>query len=351
MKLYLHCGYHKTGSSFLQTLFSRNRDLLQENGIYFPVASREYDMAAGKISPGNGPEFAKALKDNEKQKSSEFMAEYVTGAKKNGCNNILISSENFFHAFENPSAVILLADVAEMNGIDRIHALLYFRDPVSHALSTYKHRAKNGRISDLSDWLDSEYETMGLIEQFMKYRSLHSVQWTCRKYDAESDHMVKSAFADWLGVDTPAIPEDDRVNTSLTLSELLAIQSLNKNHPAYIPFVREAFAGVPVSDKAADRELAHRYKAIAAGKLIGYRPLIKEANRLLPENEQLKLTSPVESVDDKKQDTISITKEQVTAFVTGIEAGTKSERLLNKSKSILMKVADRVNRKIKMFTS
>lgn len=351
MKLYLHCGYHKTGSSFLQTLFARNRDQLRDNGIHFPVATREYDMAEGNISPGNGPELAKALKENDEQESSGLMASYVSDADSAGCSSILISSENFFHSFEKQTAVKLLAGVAEKNGIDRIHALIYFRDPVSHALSTYKHRAKNGKIPDLSNWLETEYETMGLIERFTEYRTQHSIQWTCRKYSSQSEHMAESAFAGWLGVKTPPIPENDRVNTSLTLSELLVIQSLVKNRSEFIPFVREAFAGVPVSEKAADRELTRKYNSIVSGELIGYTSLIEEVNRLLPEDEQLTLTSPAESADDIKQDTVALTKEQVAAFVTGIENGAISDRLLPKSKTILMKVADRVNRKIKMFTA
>lgn len=351
MKLYLHCGYHKTGSSFLQTLFARNRDQLRDNGIRFPVASREYDMAEGNISPGNGPELAKALKDNDEQESSGLMASYVSEADRFGCSGILISSENFFHSFEKQTAVKLLADVAEKNGIDRIHALLYFRDPVSHALSTYKHRAKNGKIQDLSNWLETEYETMGLIERFTEYRTQHSILWTCRKYMSESEHMARSAFTDWLGVKTPPIPGNDRVNTSLTLSELLVIQSLVKNRSEFIPFVREAFAGVPVSEKADGRELTRKYNSIVSGKLIGYTSLIEEVNRLLPEDEQLTLTSPAESADDTKQDIMNFTKEQVTALTTGIETGAKSERILNKGKAILVKVVNKVNRKIKTLSA
>jgi len=351
MKLYLHCGYHKTGSSFLQTLFARNRDSLRESGIHFPVASREYDMISGEISPGNGPELAKAIKENDNQKSSELIAGYVSDAKRNGCDSILISSENFFHSFEKQTAVELLTNVAENNGIESINALLYFRDPVSHAISTFKHRAKNGKLSDLSHWLETDYETMELIERFMEYRTRYSIQWTCRKYRSQSEHMAKSAFADWLGIDIPAIPEDDRVNTSLTLSELLAIQSLNKNRPAYIPFVREAFAAIPFSDKATDLELSRRYNAIASDKLTSYTPLIEEVNRLLPENEQLKLTLPAEPVDHTMQDNIMLSKKQLAASVAGIEAGVKSGRVLNKSKAILTKVVDKVNRKIKTLSA
>jgi len=349
MKLYLHCGYHKTGSSFLQTLFSRNRDYLQSNGIHFPVASREYDMVSGNISPGNGPELAKALKENDDQKSSELIADYISEANRNGCKSILISSENFFHAFENPNAVKILINTAEENGIESINALVYFRDPVSHALSTYKHRAKKGTLPDYPGWLETEYETMGLVERFMEYRTQQSIQWTCRKYMAGSEHMAKSAFADWLGVSTPDIPEDDRVNTSLTLSELLAIQSLNKSRPSLIPFVREAFAGLPGSEKAADTDLTNWYSAIASGKLMAYRKLIDEANKLLPNNEKLTLTSSSAAADHTEQDNITLTKKQVTAFVDGIEAGTKSDRVLHKSKAILTKVVDKVNRKVKTY--
>jgi len=351
MKLYLHCGYHKTGSSFLQTLFSRNRDLLQEHGYHFPVATREYDMMSGNISPGNGPELAAALKQNNSRESSDLLAGYVAEAQKKGCEAVLLSSENFFHAFDRKHAIECLVTVTKENGIGDIRALLYFRDPVSHALSTFKHRAKKGTIPDYTGWLEKEYETMGLIKQFLEYREQFPIEWICRKYSASSEHMAESAFAGWLGVTTPEIPEDDRVNTSLTLSELIAIQTLNEKRPSAIPFVQQAFSEIPGYEKGQDRNLNKLYSAEAYGVLAKEMDTIEKVNALLPLKEQLVLNPPEGSNGAAAINEVVLTKAQIRAFADAVEAAARSEQVLNKSRALLGKVVDKINRKMKTFTA
>jgi len=351
MKLFLHCGYHKTGSSFLQTLFSRNRDYLQKNGYHFPVASREYDMQSGNVSPGNGPELAAALKHNNSRESSELIAGYVADAQKKGCGAVLLSSENFFHAFEKQHALECLTKVCKENHITEILALLYLRDPVSHALSTYKHRAKKGRIPDFTEWLRNEYETTRLTERFMEYKDQFPVEWTCRKYRSDSLHMAKSAFADWLALETPEIPEDDRVNTSLTLSELMTIQTLNENRPGLIPFVQQAFAEIPAGKKGNDVELSRWFNSIAYSVLSDHSGLITKVNDMLPDDEPLTL-QPVEAeTGSSVHNEIVLSKTQVKAFTEALEAGVKSEQVIHKSRALLSKVLDRINRKMKTFTA
>ncbi len=77
IKLYLHLGYHKTGSSFLQTMFAQNRDYLLENDIYFPYSKGDKNMLKGIISPGNGILLVEALKDKNQQLVVELLKKWM----------------------------------------------------------------------------------------------------------------------------------------------------------------------------------------------------------------------------------------------------------------------------------
>lgn len=82
MKLYLHCGYHKTGSSFLQTLFARNRKLLEDHGFFFPEGNKDEDMLKGNISAGNGWLLSEYLKNKEQAEVTEYLKKDLKKPKK-----------------------------------------------------------------------------------------------------------------------------------------------------------------------------------------------------------------------------------------------------------------------------
>ena len=97
VKLYLHCGYHKTGSSFLQTLFAQNRDYLLENNICFPFSKDDKNMLKGEISPGNGIELVKAIREKNNALIIDLLEKWVKITLSNNCDSLLISSEGLFH--------------------------------------------------------------------------------------------------------------------------------------------------------------------------------------------------------------------------------------------------------------
>src|SRR6056297_1366773 len=94
--LYLHCGMYKTGSSFLQTMFVRNRDLLRGNGIHYPKSEKELDMYEGRITAGNGIHLSRALTEKESD-VIELLSSDLTHAKKRNMDSVLYSSEFLFN--------------------------------------------------------------------------------------------------------------------------------------------------------------------------------------------------------------------------------------------------------------
>ena len=342
--LYLHCGYHKTGSSFLQTLFARNRDKLIKDGIYFPASEREYDMIKGNISPGNGPELASALSDIDVYASKDFLNDKFNQAQNNKCNALLLSSEALFHSFEKRGALECLTEVCKDLDIGNIRALVYFRDPVSHSLSTYKHRAKNGNIEDLSDWLNNDYETMDLLKKFTDYRSEYPIDWTCRKYMADSEFMARTAFVEWLNVFMPAIPEDDEVNVSLTFSEIRVIQSLKNMYPNAIDHLKREFSNLSQYAKGHDKKLKEAYKNIAAIELQSYRKLVDKVNKSLGENEKLILPDADNQNIKRMNPEILLSEEQIQAIGRALNSNFESDTLKSRIKNLTGKAIEKIKR-------
>ena len=62
MRLHLHVGHGKTGSSFLQSWLAQNRsELLRVGGVHYPVADSDQRARSGRFSMGNGVLLDQAL--------------------------------------------------------------------------------------------------------------------------------------------------------------------------------------------------------------------------------------------------------------------------------------------------
>ena len=341
--LYIHCGIHKTGSSFLQTMFVRNRDLLGSRGIHYPKSEKEFEMLNGEITPGNGIHLAKAL--IQKEKVVELLIHDLAELRRMGLHSLLYSSETLFHAFAQNGAVSDFCSAAEDAGFDKIKALVYFRDPVSHILSTYKHRAKNGDHPDFKAWLHSNYETFDLIKAFLGYRNKYPIDWSCRKYSQESKHMIQSSFADWLSTDLPDIPEDDRVNRSLKLSEIRILQELKNDFQGSEVFIREALLSVDSSHKESDRSISAELSKLAAEYLKEKENLFKELNKFLRKDENLLINSGKVHNPPKKDVGISLSLSQMRAVAQGMKKYSDSQQPVNKIKDYWTRGVRKVKRK------
>jgi len=301
-------------------------------------------MIRGKISAGNGLELNNALGATDFTSAKLFLEKHVKDGFKSSCDSLLLSSEGFFHSFPKEGVMDCLVQSANDAGIDEIYALVYFRDPVSHALSLYKHRAKDGNISDYNSWLENSYETMDLIDGFLQYHLKHPVEWTCRKYKADSDFMAVTAFKDWLGLKKPEIPSNDKVNESLTLSEIVTIQALNKVYPGIATYLNREFANIKKKDKGKDTILNEFYQYESSKILVKYHSLINVVNELLPNDEKLALRyENKESIIFSGED-ISIRKNQLLAIAKAVKQNVKSEQISGKILQLLRKVAGKYQR-------
>lgn len=340
--LYLHCGIYKTGSSFLQTMFTRNRELLNNNGIHYPKSFKELEMLEGKISPGNGIHLSDSLCKDEKD-IINLMSEDLNEAKKMDMHGVLYSSERLFHRFAENSTFEKLYSSTKAVGYDEIQALIYFRDPVSHALSIYKHRAKYGDHKDFSEWLKTELEVFKLIRAFLEYSKDLDTKWTCRKYRPESAYMINSAFTDWLNISAPKVPDDDRVNKSLQLNEIRVLQALKEKYPGSGPYLRNAFLSLDSSDKESEKMIKEESSRLVAEKWRDNQTLLKSLNTYMKEDEKLKLETNQKPGESHPFTVLS--EKQIHAFAEGVNNYIESQKLYFRVTDLWIRGVNKVRRK------
>jgi len=326
MRLYLHCGYHKTGSSFLQTVFAQKNEYLIKNGIYFPLAREDRNMLDAKISPGNGIKLVYSLRESDEDYSLELLKGWINEANSKNCSSLLISAEGLFHTFSKENTLKLLCDSCNKLGIDNIKCLLFFRDPIKHAFSVYKHRGKYGKILDFKNWINEDYETLNLTKDFLDIYNNFNISWHLRRYTSDSSQLIDIVFNDWLELPPPEIVEEKRVNTSLTLSEILALTEAKKLVSYYsIKEIYDSLIQLSNSEKAKDTVLNKYYSNVAYHSLSKHNEVINKVNSVLPDNEKLEFKDvDITSNSNKKQLSLSIA--QLNIFLYQIKKASSFQR-------------------------
>lgn len=292
MKLYLHAGLYKTASSFLQTLCVRHADTLAQQGIHFPSSRDDARMRAGRITPGNGGPLADLLKQGDREGVSKLLTGWAATAPRQ-TNGILISAEAAVHPLATAEGRATLTEAGRMAGFDQIKILLYIRDLVDHALSTYRHRAKAGLIPDFTNWISHTYETPRVLAGLLDARAESAFDWTWRGFKRDTAFLANAFFADWLGVKTPSWADLPRVNESVSISEIRVLNRLVKSYPLVMDYFIDALKDLDRAAKADDRMIEASYRSVAASVLAPKQALIDRINEKLPAGESIDLGEAV----------------------------------------------------------
>lgn len=113
MKILLHVGLHKTGTSYIQSVLRKNSDLLRQCGVCYPS------------SPGNAHhDFASALKIKNVPLAEEIFNGYLLEAREDQAHTLLISSEVLSEFWETE-------DLKQILGGHDIIIVLVLREPLS----------------------------------------------------------------------------------------------------------------------------------------------------------------------------------------------------------------------------
>lgn len=219
MKLLLHIGQPKTGSSYLQSALSLGTDILARHGISYPIAAEIAEKArAGRITSGNFWPREGALE------------QVIEAGRRQGLPTLLISSESLFQLISAPKSGFL-EDLQAICPEAELHVLCYLRDPVDHAVSVYQQKVKRGGFSGtLSQALEQYSAPNATVRALSRLRAAGATT-TVYNYSRHRAELL-ATFERWLGLPegvTLPKPAVEQVNRSLTRAEIELQKAFNRH--------------------------------------------------------------------------------------------------------------------------
>jgi len=329
MKLYLHIGIEKTGSSFIQSSFAKNREYLKCNEIWFPRGgNRENDMLEGRVSPGNARDLHNALKSEDYKQVENLLQTFKSETLNRNCNALLLSNELLLEVLSKKSVWQEFLKILNALEIKLESVLLILRDPVNQALSLYKHRAKNGNIAALPEWLEQSYKYHESLNNFKEILSEYSNVFLIRGYHRNGIKLLQIFYADWLKIQVPKEEYSHIVNPSLNLSELRLLAEIAKNDKQIADSFYNYMIKVSSKDKSDDTYImkwAYNQIEISLSK---YNKTWETYNSYLPESEKLKLCSD-QNETYEFEETYSFNKNQLNNLANYITSQISLKSILN----------------------
>lgn len=252
-KVIIHAGFHKTGSSSIQSASYNNRDALNKYGILYPSfgsgskwinhsipLSLIFMAENGKRNHSVSTLFSDSV--TRSRMAVKFKNELLIEIEENNFPNILLSAEDIsvFHRSELKS----LADFFIFNQYDTFEIIIYVRHPIKVALSDAQEWVRSG-IKTFQEILD-----IGNLQQVkVKLDEIHSVfskeVVIVRSFDKalENNCDIVVDFFNFLDINAINIG-NFQANFSMSLEKTLALSALiKKNYPAL--FVRNLVNKLP----------------------------------------------------------------------------------------------------------
>lgn len=151
MKLYLHIGTHKTGTTALQVLLAENYDKLLVQNILFPKSGRPWQR-------GGQHNIAWQL-SNDSRFRSEFgtLKTLCDEIKNTPADNIIISSEDFECLYVKPRSLQIFKKHLDDIGC-QVNIVIFLRERVSYSESLYKELLKHGLNISFAQYIKTVLE-------------------------------------------------------------------------------------------------------------------------------------------------------------------------------------------------
>ncbi|MBS1303045.1 glycosyltransferase family 2 protein [Loktanella sp. SALINAS62] len=146
LKIYIHFGTHKTGSTFVQQQLNANYDTLKAQGILFPKTGFGFHHNFGPVRPNGLPGHQGLIVAMKKSDPNTINA-LQDEIKDSGCNKIIISAENLCD-YETLKAGVNSANIAQSLARLKLKGafipVIYFRRPDHWIDSFYREDISNG---------------------------------------------------------------------------------------------------------------------------------------------------------------------------------------------------------------
>ncbi len=216
----IHIGPHKTGTTYLQTIFQAAAPALRDQGVLYPDDQGQ---------PGHVMVVSK-LRDMDRH--AELAAEFDTYSQS-GCRTVLISAEDLAHL--SVPEITVLRDAI---GTNPTRIVFYCRSPAAVALSNWGESVRHGHATPLDQALTRHLERPFISPPINYGISLHRYAGVfgrdalnlvsleaLSRYQQDLETHFASTF---LGLnDLPSIGVRPNRNASLPLMDAEIIRALN----------------------------------------------------------------------------------------------------------------------------
>ena len=315
MKLFLHAGTEKTGSSHIQTLCVNGREHLQAAGIWFPegIPRHERRMRAGLVSAGNAFVISERAREGDHADVLAELVRHREAGQSGNCRAVFLTSELLLPYCANPGTWQKLFENCRQAGFDSVSVLMVLRNPVEQLISLYKHRARSGRAGRMDEWVEDGYHLPRDLEQLRKQADVEGIELTARGYTRRPGGLEDLFFRDWLNMQAPPPTIDGEVNPSLSLSELELVRHMNMRRPELVPFLHEHLSALPRTCKVQGSTLEAHARAVVETAVWQHREEWQRWNELLPECEHLTLPENPPEIPERPEE-LGFSDRQVEAL-------------------------------------
>jgi len=217
-KCFIHVGTHKTGTTSIQHLLSRNSSALRERGYFYPQAGRP-DLLSGHHN------LAWEISGDHRFRNNYGSIDDLIREVKYRSDHIILSSEDFVCALDNKAKFSDFILLLQSSGF-LVTVTLYVRNQIDYLPRAYLTFLESGGDLSWSDWpfLNADYCVL-----LRRIRENANVDVIVRSYD----HARTSVCRDFLSILnlTPRdlhLDGEVRVNASRSLREYLLIFLQNR---------------------------------------------------------------------------------------------------------------------------
>ena len=332
--LYIHVGHMKTGSSWIQSCFRYNRDVLLKNGIEYVNGNDAKVTDPCTITSGN---FANLLS------SEETFDDILNNCTLNSKSSLLFSSELIFFDLNSKVTEQFIVNIAKKYGFAKIEILLFIRNPISLAVSQWQQSIKRGGEfnTDISNIKEKELSLLtedffGVADILKYFEKNKDVRITVINYSRNKNRLVEIVTS-WLKLPSNSIapPPFSRINRSMTISELKMQQILNK-----ILGKSGNLLSDPLCERLPDIEPSQIYLPKDVQEFIWQKvlPSIKSINSRIPDSQHYECdileTEPVPEIYTFTNDQIKVITESLGGEIKRLkeENAKKGEELMLNNK-------------------
>ena len=229
MRIILHIGTHKTGTTSIQDVLRASSDVLRRAGILFPEAGCPPGLSGQHMLAWSVLSSKHHKLPSPKPPVWEALWREIDTLRP---RKVILSAEAFSRADASEVEVIR----KKMEGKE-VSVVCYLRDPAAYLKSAYKQQVKMGKCSDsfssfVKDGVkDVDYKS--LVDRWARVFGASNVH--VRPFDEAIQRGLLSDFAQVAGIDESILVQETHSNVSPPDAVIQIVRYLNLLEQRFIP--------------------------------------------------------------------------------------------------------------------